>query len=1006
MVSADGELPRSTLMTPERWRVVDSLSQAALARDPLERPSFLTEACGDDAALRREVESLLAADSPDDFLEHPALAWSFIAGNAPHLTAGATEPGVASADHVPPPEALAAALAGRYEVERELGRGGMATVYLARDVRHRRLVAVKVLRPALSVVLGPERFLREIELTASLQHPHVLPLFDSGAADGLLYYVMPYVAGETLRARLAREPQLSEDDAVRLLCEVASALDYAHRRGVVHRDIKPANILLADGHAVVADFGIARALRGTGEEGDAPGAHARAGIAGVGPLTDAGTSPGTPGYMAPEQACGGAGVDHRADLYSLGVVAYELLAGAPPFAGRGPHQVVAAHIDEAPLRLAERAAHASPALAALVMRCLEKDPARRPQSAAELLAALESTRASSGGPPSAPPDRRLRRRTRTALAAGAAAMLVVLVMLAALAAERTRGTGRGPAGPPVVAVLPFENLGPPGDAYFADGLTDELTGRLALVSGLRVIAWASARQYKGTTKSPQEIARELGATYLLMGTVRLERATRGESERVRVRPELVRAADQARVWAEPLEGRLQDVSRLQALIAERVVGPLDVALLAQERRATTARPTANVAAYDAYLRGLAGLERSARYSFAEVRRAAVAELERATQLDPGFAAAYARLADAYLAEEFVVSDPATLEKAHANAERAWMLDSTLLESRLARAAYLMRVGDPGRAQEVVSAAAAAAPGDAETQLRLAEAETALGRPERGIPSAERAMLLDPRSPEPPAVLAELYHRAHRFAESVSVRERELALAPRNMIAYWAQMICYLSWRADTVGARRVAERGGPALESWLIRLPNDPGAYVLWHKVLGPSVWRAKDTLSFAGYLANDGGFPPELYLLMKLRHAAFMGRPGLVRAYADSVVVRLEPELRRAPDASLYSTYSRRSMLAEGYARLGRARDAAREIDRHLAEARGMRIADALHIALVNAAYIDVLIGRRDLAVARLTEVLRLPSGYVISRALLRADPVWAPLRGLPGFERLLARP
>ena len=999
-MSAGDEAPRLTPMTPERWRVVDGVAQAALARDALERPCYLAEACGADVALRREVETLLAADAPDDFLERPALAWSLTAGDALHRTGGVTERGVADAPYV----ALAAALAGRYEVERELGRGGMATVYLARDLRHRRLVAVKVLLPALSVALGPELFLREIELTASLQHPHVLPLFDSGAADGLLYYVMPYVAGETLRARLARAPQLPVDDAVRLLCEVASALDYAHRRGVVHRDVKPANILLADGHAVVADFGIARALRGTGEPGDAPDASGHG--AGAGPLTDAGTSPGTPGYMAPEQVCGDAGVDHRADLYSLGVVAYELLAGARPFAGREPHEVLAAHIGEAPPSLAGRAAAASPALAALVMRCLEKDPARRPQSAAELLAALELMRVSSGGAASAPPNRRPRRRTRTALTAVAFAALVVLVTLATLAAERTRRTRPVPAGPPVVAVLPFENLGTPGDAYFADGLTDEITGRLAAVSGLRVIARASARQYKGTTKSPQVIARELGATHLLTGTVRWERATRDAPERVRVRPELLRAADQARVWAEPVEAPLKDVLRLQASVAEQVVGALDVALLAHERRAATARPTANVAAYDAYLRGLAGLERSERYSFARARRAAVAELERATQLDPGFAAAFARLSDAYLSEELVVSAPATLEKARANAERAWTLDSTLLQSRLARAGYLMQVGDPGAAQVVAAAAAAAAPGDAEAQLRLAETESALGRPERGIPSAERAVLLDPRSPEPPAVLAGLYQRANRFAESVRLRERELALAPRNTFAYWAQMICYLNWRADTVGARRVAERGGPALEAWLVRLPNDPGAYALWHQVLGPSVWRAKDTLSFAAYLANDGGFPPELYLLMKLRHAAFTGQPDLVRAYADTVVARLEPKLRRAPDVSLYSTYSRRSMLAEGYARLGRAADAAREIDRQLAEARATRIADAVHVALVNAAYIDVLIGRRDLAVARLTEVLRLPSGTVISRALLRADPVWAPLRGLPGFERLLVGP
>jgi tetratricopeptide (TPR) repeat protein len=353
---------------------------------------------------------------------------------------------------------------------------------------------------------------------------------------------------------------------------------------------------------------------------------------------------------------------------------------------------------------------------------------------------------------------------------------------------------------------------------------------------------------------------------------------------------------------------------------------------------------------------------------------------------------------------WVAADSATLARARASAERAWMLDSTLLDSRLARAGYLTEAGDPEAAHAVASAAAAAAPGVAAAQLRLAEVEDALGRPERGIASAERAVVLDPRSPEPPAVLAGLYQKTYRYAESIRARERELALVPRNTAAYWTQTLSYLGWRADTAGARRVVERGGPAFEAWLVRLPNDPGVYLLWHDVSGPTVRRAKDTLSFAGYLAHDGGFPPELYLFMKLRHFAFSARPALARAYADSAVAQLEPALRRAPDVDLFNTYSRRAGLAAAYARLGRGGDGAREIDRHVAESRHTRLTDAVPVALVNAAYVDVLIGRRDLAVARLAEALRMPAGYVISRALLRAEPAWAPLRGRPDFERLLA--
>jgi hypothetical protein len=246
---------------------------------------------------------------------------------------------------------------------------------------------------------------------------------------------------------------------------------------------------------------------------------------------------------------------------------------------------------------------------------------------------------------------------------------------------------------------------------------------------------------------------------------------------------------------------------------------------------------------------------------------------------------------------------------------------------------------------------------------------------------------------------------YRYPESIRSREREIALAPSDPNGYWVQAMCYLGWRADTAAARHVMERGGPTLKAWLVRLPNDGGMAALWHQALGPAVWRAKDTLSFAGYGAGDQvELPPELYLLMKLRHFALTGRPERVRAYADSAVAQLEPALRRAPDVTLFYTYSRRVILAEAYARLGRAADAAREADRYVAETRRTRSLFALPVALVNAAYVDVLSGRRDAAVARLAEALRLPSGQWISRALLRADASWAPLRGHPGFERLIA--
>jgi eukaryotic-like serine/threonine-protein kinase len=277
---------------------------------------------------------------------------------------------------------LADALAGRYAIQSEVGQGGMAIVYLARDLRHERLVALKVLRPELAVSLGADRFLREIKLAAQLQHPHILPLHDSGEAAGFLYYVMPYVEGESLRGRLARIGELPIHDSVRILIEVTDALAYAHRRGVVHRDIKPDNVLLSGRHALVTDFGVAKAVsEATGRQ----------------QLTTAGIALGTPTYMAPEQATADPNVDHRADLYSVGIMGYELIAGHPPFGGRTSQEILAAQVTQAPAPLCSHRPACPPGLEAVIMRCLEKRPADRWQTADELLAHLEPLATPSGG---------------------------------------------------------------------------------------------------------------------------------------------------------------------------------------------------------------------------------------------------------------------------------------------------------------------------------------------------------------------------------------------------------------------------------------------------------------------------------------------------------------------------------------------------------------------------------------------------------------------------------
>ena len=384
--------------------------------------------------------------------------------------------------------ALAEALAGRYVIEREIGRGAAAVVYLAQDLRHGRRVALKVLHSELGAALGVERFLREIRTQARLQHPHILPLFDSGSAAGRLFCTMPYVEGGSLRDRLRRDKQLPVETVAQLVTEVASALTYAHALGVIHRDIKPANILISGGgHALLTDFGIAYAI----EDGGGRDRAKR--------ITESGVTLGTPTYMSPEQSVGDEAVDSRSDVYSLAVVVYEMLAGAPPFTGPNPRAIMARRLTAAPPPLAAVRPELPPGVEAAITRALARQPADRFDTAADFAVTLcgrGEERPPEPGEPG-PPDRRPWRRY-----VAAAALAILLLVGAVLGAQRALRRDAAPPPPSqrMLVVLPFRNLGDSADAYFADGLTEELTSRLASLGGLRVISRTSAEQYRASTR--------------------------------------------------------------------------------------------------------------------------------------------------------------------------------------------------------------------------------------------------------------------------------------------------------------------------------------------------------------------------------------------------------------------------------------------------------------------------------------------------------------------------
>jgi eukaryotic-like serine/threonine-protein kinase len=609
---------------------------------------------------------------------------------------------------------VAAALADRYEVTSELGRGGMATVYLARDRRHARLVAVKVLRPELAAMLGGDRFLQEIRITAGLQHPHILPLLDSGisAAPEFLYYVMPYVEGESLRARLERERQLPLEEAVRYAGEVADALGYAHARGIVHRDIKPENILLSSGHAVIADFGIARAVS----------------EAGAGRFTQPGLAVGTPAYMSPEQAAGEQEIDGRSDLYSLGSVLYEMLAGRPPFQGPTAQALLARLFTETPAPLRTLRDAVPTAVEQAVKRALAREPGARFATGGEMAGALRGVVREERG------------------------------------AEPARS----------LAVLPFVNLNAdPENEFFSDGMTDELIGALASLEGLHVVSRTSAFAFKGKHEDIRTIGDRLNVQTILEGSVR--RAGR----RLRVAAQLVNVADGFQLWSETFDRELEDVFAIQDQIAGAITAALEVRLLGRSRRQP---PTADLEAYSLYLKGRHFWNRRTE----EALRTGLGFFEEALARDPDYALAHSGVADSHLILGFYCANPPmeAFPVARAAALRALELDPSLAEARVALAYISMyHDWDWVEADRQFQEGIRLNPGYSTAHQWYGNFLATQGRFEESLAAFGRAIALDPLSPLKTGALGWGCYFARRYEEAAGHHRQALVLDPAYAVAH-------------------------------------------------------------------------------------------------------------------------------------------------------------------------------------------------------------------------------
>jgi eukaryotic-like serine/threonine-protein kinase len=885
---------------------------------------------------------------------------------------------VASSDAL---DRLQAAIGSQYTLEQEIGRGGMATVYRAQDTKHGRPVAMKILHAELAASLGPQRFRREIGVAARLQHPHILSVLDSGeAASGQLWFTMMYVDGESLRDRLRREHQLPLDEAVRITREVASALQYAHEHGIVHRDVKPENVLLTtDGSTLVADFGIARAL-------DVP-------LADTGErLTGRGMVVGTPQYMSPEQAAGERDIGPRSDVYSLGAVAYEMLAGEPPFTGPTAQAAVAKMMSgHAPS--IRRSRPAVPEAVDLVLqRALAPVPADRFGSALEFARALEaSERSALSTVTAAPAAPRAERRIPSGAALLVLGLLVGAGALFAWRRQEDRVPAATAAGPVGLAVLPFDTEGDTANVYFADGITDEIRGKLSALPALQIIARTSSNEYRHSAKPPEEIGRELGVQYLLTGTVHSEQGP-GGARRVRVSPELIQVAEGRSAvtkWQQSFDTTLADVFDVQSAVASRVADHLGVVLSPPAQSQVAARPTQNIAAYDAYLRSLAlgGND-------PPTLRRALASAQQAVALDSGFAAAWARVSRT---ESLIYNNslPTTAgaEAARTAADRSVTLAPTSSDGYVARGYYEYLVAkDVPRAVAAYDTAARLAPSSADAVSGLAVGDAAEGHFETAVAHARQAVVLDPRSPATLDRLSRMLLWLRRYPEAQSTAIRGLAVNPTVLVLIEDRAMSLLG-EGDLPGAQSVLRDVPPTLDRAAL------AAYVAnyW------DLYWALDSADRALVLT----LPPSAFdddratwAIIRAQVYWMMGDTAQIRRWADSAKVEHEPELLATPN-----DFQRHLFHALALAYLG-ARSAAVREGEHacaLAQATGDQTSTIPYCRHV-LARIYVAVGDHQHALAELDTLLAKP--YVVSPAWLRIDPAWAPLRGDPHFERLIAQP
>ncbi|MFC1793380.1 protein kinase [Planctomycetota bacterium] len=867
---------------------------------------------------------------------------------------------------------------GGFKIEQIIGRGGMGVVYRAHDTRLDRSVAVKSIPAELqSSSTAKARFKREAKLLASLNHPNIAVIHDIIEEDKSGYLILEYVAGQTLAERIARKP-LMLDEALSISQQIAEAVSEAHEKGIVHRDLKPGNIKITlEGKVKVLDFGLAKAS--VSEDGKIENT-----------VTQPGRVIGTPAYMSPEQARGKP-ADKRSDIWSFGCIMYQMLTGQFPFEGETATDTLAYIIERQPNW--ELLPQDTPMnIRTLLRRCLEKKPQRRLQDIGDAAIEISETLnlPATAPPVTTPSSTSLKPQiiARHKLRTVATIVAVFVIVLSVIAVKCFFNKEVQPALKEIrLVVLPFENLGSAEDEYFADGITDAITARLAGIHGLSVISRQSATQYRNSEKNPQEIGQELSVDYILEGTVQRERPSDPNSK-VRIIPQLINASEDTHVWTEIYDDNMSEVFRLQSDLAERVAQALDIAVLEPERLALSSKPTENMEAYEYYLQGISYYSR--RGYIESDCRIAIRMLERAVELDPDFALAYAQLCQihGHLYNHFDHSQE-RIAMAKQAVDKALELDPDLPEVHYALGTYYERIGDSEHALEQFAIVRKSQPNHAAAIKMTGYTLRWQGKFEQAVNIFKRVLELNPRDVLLINHVGYTLRCMRKYTEAERYCDRAITLAPDEPMSYGNKAWLYMNWKGDTDKARGILADALQNFEPTENRFVDSFADLDMFDR----DYQGALDWLSLKSEdIDNQPRFIPSA-----LRYAhiyRYMDKKELAKKYYDEARSILEAKIQQYPEDARFH-----GSLGIAYAGLGRKEDAITE--ENLAIKLVGNHAVIYPYRIEELARIYVMVGEHDEAIEKLEHLMSIPGPFSIQ--LLRLDPAWDPLRNHPRFKKLI---